>query len=72
MIKKHEDTGIKHFNDLNAFIECSDTRDDVYKNFNDYSLTRKRKKLIVFDHMIVDIMSNKKFQAIMKELFIRC
>ena len=28
--------------------------------------------LIVFDDMIVDIMTNKKFQAIIKELFIRC
>ena len=28
--------------------------------------------LIVFDDMIVDIMTNKKFQALIKELFIRC
>ena len=28
--------------------------------------------LIVFDDLIVDIMTNKKFQAIIKELFIRC
>ena len=28
--------------------------------------------LIVFYDMIADIMSNKKFQAIIKELFIRC
>ena len=27
---------------------------------------------IVFDDLIADIMSNKKFQAIVKELFIRC
>ena len=27
---------------------------------------------IVFDEMIPDIMANKKFQAIIKELFIRC
>ena len=27
---------------------------------------------IVFDDLIADIMSNKKFQAIIKELFIRC
>ena len=30
------------------------------------------KKLIVFDDMIADIMRNKKFQVIIKELFIRC
>ena len=32
----------------------------------------KEKLLIVFDDMIADIMSNKKFQAAVKELFIRC
>ena len=33
---------------------------------------RKRKVLIVFDDMIADIMSSKKFKAIIRELFIRC
>ena len=46
--------------------------DDVYENINDYNPIRKRKKLIVFDDMIADIMTNKRFQAIIKELFIRC
>ena len=46
--------------------------DDVYENINDYNSSRKRKILIVFDDMIADIMTNKKFQAIIKELFIRC
>ena len=72
MIKKHEDAGIKNLNNPNAFIECSNTMDDVYENINDYNPIRKRKKLIVFDDMIADIMTNKKFQAIIKELFIRC
>ena len=45
--------------------------DDVYENIDDYNPNRKRKILIVFDDMIADIMSNKKFQAIFKELFIR-
>ena len=46
--------------------------DDVYKNINDYNPSRRRKKLIVFDDMVADIMTNKRFQAIIKELFIRC
>ena len=33
---------------------------------------RDKKVLIVFDNMIADIMANKKFQTIIKELFIRC
>ena len=68
--KKREDA--EHFNDSNAFIECSNTMDDVYENINDYNSSRKRKILIVFDDMIPDIMTNKKFQAIIKELFARC
>ena len=72
LIKKRENAGIKHLNNPNAFIEYSNTMDDVYENINDYNPIRKRKKLIVFDDMIADIMDNKKFQAIIKELFIRC
>ena len=34
--------------------------------------SEKERKLIVFDDMIADIMTNKKCQAIIKELFIRC
>ena len=72
LIKKREDAGIKHLNNPNAFIECSNTMDDVYENIHDYNSSRKRKILIVFDDMIADIMTNKRFQAIIKELFIRC
>ena len=71
MIKKREDAGIKHFNDPNASIECSNAMDDVYENI-DYNPSRKRKILIVFDDMIANVMRNKKFQAIIRELFIRC
>ena len=46
--------------------------DGVYEKINDYNGTRKRKKIIVFLDMVADIMTNKKFQAIIKELFIRC
>ena len=33
---------------------------------------RKRKVLIVFDDMISHVMSNKKAQQVLKELFIKC
>ena len=72
LIKKREDAAIKHLNDRNAFIECSNTMDDVYENINDYNSSRKRNLLIIFDDMIADIMTNKRFQSIIKELFIRC
>ena len=35
LIKKREDAGIKHVNNPNVFIECSNTIDDVYENIND-------------------------------------
>ena len=61
----------KNVNDSNAFIECSNTIDDVYENIDDCNPSRKRKNLIAFDDMIADIMTNKKFQAIIRELSIR-
>ena len=72
LIKNRENAGIKHVNDSNAFIEYSNTMDDVYENIDNYNSSRKRKILIIFDDMIADIMTNKKFQSIIKELFIRC
>ena len=70
LIKKCENAVTK--NDLNAFIECFYTMDDVQKNIDNYNPIKKRKIFIVLDDMIADIMSNKIFQAIIKELFIRC
>ena len=55
LIKNGENTGVKHLNDSNAFIECSNTMDDVYENIDEYNPNRKRKILIVFDDMIADI-----------------
>ena len=61
-------------NNSKAFIDSSNTIDDVSQNINDYNPNRKRKTLIVFDDMIADIMRSKKFQSVVKvkELFIRC
>ena len=72
-ISYSQKTGIKHLNDPRAFnIEYSNTIDDVYNNIDDYNPKRKQKILIVFDDMIADISTNKKFQFIVKKLFIRC
>ena len=48
------------------FTEYSNTMDDVYKNINDYNPNRRRKILIVFDDMIADIITIKKFEAVIK------
>ena len=44
---------------------------DVYKNIEEYNSRKKRKKLIVFNDMIADLISNKKLNSIVTELFIR-
>ena len=49
LIKKREDVGIKHVNNPNAFIECSNNMSDVYENIHDYHSNRRRKILIVYD-----------------------
>ena len=48
LIKKHKNTGIKHLNDPNAFIECSSTIEDVYQNIDNYNLNRTEKKFNCF------------------------
>ena len=45
--------------------------DDICKNIEEYNPNKQRKILIVFDDMIADMLSNKKFNPIVTELFIR-
>ena len=45
--------------------------DYVYEDIDDYNPNRKKKKLVTFEDMIADIMVNKKFQVIIKDLVIR-
>ena len=52
LIKKRKDTGIKHLNDPNAFIKCSNTTGGVYENINNYNPNRRRKILNDFDDML--------------------
>ena len=72
LINEREQAGIKNLNDPHTFIEYSNDMDDVLDDINNYNKNRDKKVLIVFDDMIADIMSSKKFKAIIKELFIRC
>ena len=45
--------------------------DDIYKNTEEYNVNKKRKIFIVFRDMIADILSNKKINWIVTELFIK-
>ena len=57
LINNRVKTGLKYFNDSKAFIE--------YKTYNIYKI------LIPFDDMIADMLSNRKLNPIVTELFIR-
>ena len=41
-IQRRKNAGIKHLNDPNAFIECSNTIDDVYETIDDYNSNRQK------------------------------
>ena len=72
LINNRENAGLKTYNDPTAFVEYSNTMNDVFEKIDDYNTKRKRRILIVFDDLVADIMTNKRFQSITKELFIRC
>ena len=63
LIKKREDAGIKNVNNPNAFIVCSNTMDDVYKDIDNYNPKRDKKVLIVFDDMLQMLQKIKDFKA---------
>ena len=72
LINKREQGGINFNNDPIAFIEHSDSMDDIPNNIEDFNKNRKRKILINFDDMISHVTSYKKAQQILKDLFIGC
>ena len=43
LIERCENAGIKNINDPSAFIEYSNTMDDVYKNIDDYNRKEREK-----------------------------
>ena len=55
----------------NNQIEYSNDIHDVYENIEEYNTRKKCKVLIVFDDMIADMVSNKKLNSVVTELFIR-
>ena len=44
---------------------------DIFKNIADYNPNKKRKILTVFDILFVAILSNKKLNPAVTELFVR-
>ena len=71
LINRRVNTDLKYLNDTKAFIEFSNNMDDIYKNIEEYNPHKKPKILIVFNDMISDMLSIKKLNSIVTELFIR-
>ena len=71
LIHNWESTGLKDFDNSKAFIEYSGHMDDIYNNIDGYNPNKKCKILIVSDDMIDDMLSNKKLNPTVTELFIR-
>ena len=70
LINKRESIALKCFNDPKAFIEYSNDLQDVFKNIEKYNIGKKR-KIIVFDDVIADMINNKKLNPVVTEFFIR-
>ena len=45
LIKNRENVGIKHLNDSKAFIECSNTMNNVYENIDNHNPNKKKKNI---------------------------
>ena len=72
LTNKREKAGINFNNDPNAFIEYSNSMDDILLYIEDYNKKKRRKVLIIFDDMISHVISDRRAQQILKDLFIRC
>ena len=53
-------------------IEYSNSMDDISSDIEDYNKKRKRKVSIIFDDMTSHVMSDRRAQQVLKDLFIRC
>ena len=71
LINKRESTGLQYLNDPKTFIEFSNDMNGIYKNIEENNPNKKRKILIAFDNLIADMLSNKKLNPIVTELFTR-
>ena len=68
---KREKIGLNHYDDLKAFIEYSNDLQDVFKNIEEYNLSKKQEVFISFDDMIAVMINDKKLTLVVTELFIR-
>ena len=71
LINKRKRSRLKHLYNSKAFIEYSNDMDDICNNVEEYNPKKERKILIVFDDKIDYMLSNKKLDSVVTDLFIR-
>ena len=59
LVSKRKSVGLKHYNDINAFIEYSSDMVGIYENIEKYNPNKELKLLIMFDHIIAYMHINK-------------
>ena len=64
-------SGLEYLQNQNALIEYSNIKEDVYKNIKEYNPGKKFNVLMAFHNMIADIITNKKLNQVVTELFLR-
>ena len=70
LITKREKPALRYCKNSKDFIQYSTDIDDIYENIEEYHLNKKHKILIIFDDMIADMLSNKKLNPIVTELYV--
>ena len=71
LINKRESTCDSHLNDSKGFVEYSNDMNDIYKTIEKCNPNKKCKILILFVDMIDVMLSKKKLNRVVTELFIR-
>ena len=66
LIDKQLNSGFRYFNDSKAFIEDLNDIEDICKCIKEYNPNEKR-KIILFDDIVADILVNKKLDPIATE-----
>ena len=69
LINGRENVGIENLTNRKAFINHSQTIEDVYESLEGYNSTKKRRVLIVFDNMIAVMGSNRKLRPMVTGFF---
>ena len=64
LINKRESSDLNYLNHLKALIEYWNEMDDICKNIENYNPNKKRRISIVFDIVIVDMLSKKNLNPV--------